>query len=120
MVAGLSEESQEQWRAFAVSVEAGTSEVVEREMLNQFLIGVHERGEELSAHDLKTLVDELDPPPELTRELISFIAPALGLLETYDRSVRSRESHDGEADDEEEPETAFVGDDEVGPGILVI
>lgn len=111
-------------------VESDVSHPLVRELLNQFLIGVHRRGEELSAHDLKTLVDQLDVEPELATELVSFIEPALGLLDDYDRYCRvDPDAHtdtdtdtDVEDDDDEDDGSGveFVGDTEVAPGILVI
>lgn len=89
----------------AQSVGADASNPFDRDLLNRFLIVVHNRGEEVSAHELKTLVDELDVGPELARELISFIGPALALLEAYDRAT-------GFDDDDD--------DFEIGPGVLVI
>ncbi len=100
----LSERSLSEWSAFAQSAGADASKPLDRDLLNRFLIVVHNRGEELSAHELKTLVDELDVGPDLARELISFIGPALALLEAYDRAT-------GSGDDD---------DFDIGPGVLVI
>ena len=105
MAQGLSERSLSEWSAFAQSAGADASNPFDRDLLNRFLIGVHNRGEELSAHELKTLVDELDMAPELARELISFVGPALALLHAYDRAT-------GFDDDDD--------DFEIGPGVLVI
>ncbi len=113
---GLSEQSQRQWEALARSVGSEASLPLDRELLDQFLIGVHQRGEELSAHELKTLVEQLEVDPELARELIGFVEPAMGLLQAYDRS-RPAADYD---DDGEDAEVASVGDDDVGPGILVM
>jgi hypothetical protein len=110
----LSEQSLAEWEAFARSAGGDVPGPLGPELLYQFLIGVHRRGEELSAHELKTLVDQLEMGPELARELMDFVGPAMELLEAYDRSLAAAE------DDEDDPEVAYVGDDEVGPGILVI
>ncbi|MDQ3569287.1 MAG: hypothetical protein M3396_01435 [Actinomycetota bacterium] len=112
MTQGLSEQSMAQWAAFAQAVGSDVSRPLDRELLNDFLIGVHRRGEELSAHELKTLVDQLEVSPELALELVSFVAPALGLLEDYDRAR--------DDDDDNGLESDLEGEDEVGPGILVI
>lgn len=117
---GLSEQSQEQWGAFALSVGSGVSRPLDRELLDQFLIGVHQRGEELSAHELKTLVEQLEVDPELARELVAFVEPAMGLLETYDRFRSPVDEGDDHDDHDHDDEVAYVGDDEVGPGILVM
>ncbi len=119
MAHGLSERSQEQWGAFARSLSSDVSRPLDRELLDQFLIGVHRRGEELSAHELKTLVEQLEVGPELARELMAFIEPAMGLLEAYDRSGDGH-GDDDDDDDDDGSQAAYVGDDEVGPGILVI
>jgi hypothetical protein len=109
---GLSEESQALWDAMARGMADGVSHPLDRELLNQFVIGVHRRGEELSAHELKTLAEQLDAEPELVAEVVAFVEPALGLLEAYDRTRPT--PVDNEDDDD------YVGDDDVGPGILVI
>jgi len=110
---GLSEESQALWEALAGGVADGVSHPLDRELFNQFLIGVHQRDEELTAHDLRTLVEELCVAPELAREMVAFTEPALGLLEAYDRSRPAQQ-------DDDDSESAYVGDDDVDPGILVI
>ncbi|MDQ3680681.1 MAG: hypothetical protein M3378_09115 [Actinomycetota bacterium] len=112
MTQGLSEQSMAEWAAFARVAGSDVSRPLDLELLNHFLIGVHLRGEEISAHELKMLVDRLEVSPELALELVSFVAPALGLLEAYDRA-RSDDDDDGFEGD-------LVGDDEVAPGILVI
>ncbi len=71
MAQGLSERSLSEWSAFAASAGADASKPLDRDLLFRFLIVVHNRGEELSAHELKSLVDELDVAPELGQELIS-------------------------------------------------
>ncbi|MDP8976861.1 MAG: hypothetical protein M3N28_10950 [Actinomycetota bacterium] len=117
MAQGLSEQSHEQWEAFALGVGSDVSHPLDRELLNQFLIGVHQRGEELSAHDLKTLVEELDVGAELALEIVSFVEPALALLEAYDRSLTATAPSD---EDRDYSEGALLGDDDVAPGILVL
>lgn len=117
MAQGLSEQSHQQWEAFARSVGSDVSHPLDRELLNQFLIGLRLRGEELSAHDLKTLVEELDVGAELALEIVSFVEPALALLEAYDRSLTATAAPDEDGDD---PEGAYVGDADVGPGILIL
>ncbi len=110
----LSEQSLAEWEALAQGAGGDVPGPMGPELLYQFLIGVHRRGEELSAHELKTLVDQVEMGPELARELMDFMGPAMELLEAYDRSLSATD------DEEEDPEVAYVGDDDVGPGILVI
>jgi hypothetical protein len=119
MAQGLSEQSHTQWGAFSQSVRNDASRAFDRELLNQFLIGVHQRSEDLLAHDLKTLVDELKVAPELGRDIMAFVEPALALLEAYDRSHPGH-ADDGAGDDDDDSEVAYVGDADVGPGILVM
>jgi len=125
MAQGLSEQSQAQWAAFARSVGSDGSGPLDRELLDQFLIGVHRRGEELSAHDLGMLVEELEAEvaTELARETTAFVEPALALLEAYDRShvdAGDDASEDDDSGDDDDSEGAYVGDADVAPGILVI
>ena len=111
MTGGLSERSRQDWKEFVESLGSGGSQPVERELLYRFLIGVHRRGEELYAHELKTLLDDAGVEPEVSGELIAFIEPALGLLRAYDVAASDFDDDDG-----------FEGGGEfdVGPGILVI
>ncbi len=99
---GLSERSLAAWEAFAQSVGEDGGRPLDRDLLIRFLIGVHQRGEELTAHDLKLLADQLEVEPELARQVVAFIEPALALLQAYDRI--------GEDDD----------DLDMGPGVLVL
>ncbi len=115
---GLSEQSLAEWETFAQSAGGDVPGPLGPELLYQFLIGVHRRGEELSAHELKTLVDQMEMGPELARELLDFVGPAMELLGAYDRSLSAADHDDDE--DEDDPEVAYVGNDEVGRGILVI
>ena len=111
MTGGLSERSRQDCKEFVESLGSGGSQPVERELLYRFLIGVHRRGEELYAHELKTLLDDARVDPEVSGELISFIEPALGLLHAYDVAASNFDDEDG-----------FDGGGEfdVGPGIMVI
>ena len=116
----LSEQSLREWDAVATSMGTDASRPLDRELLNRFLIGVHRRGEELSAHDLALLVGELDVQPELARELVSFIEAGLALLEDYDRlSPEGDDEPAAEEDDDDDMGGRYVGDADVGPGILV-
>ena len=130
MPQGLSERSLAQWAAFAQSAGPGGLQPADQ-LLHQFIIGVHRRGEELTAHALKTLVDELDVQPDLARDLVSFVTPALALLEAYDhaRGVAAEDMQDDDMDgddmdnddmDNDDMEGQLVGESEVGPGILVL
>ncbi len=116
MAQGLSEQSNAQWGAFVQSAGGDASGPLDRELLNEFVIGVHRRGDELSAHELKTLVEELGVEAEMALEIMAFIESGLALLEAYDRSAVATDDEDGY----DYPEGARVGEDDVGPGILVM
>lgn len=116
MSEGLSERSLAEWRAFAESAGADASSPFDRDLLNRFLVVVHNRREELSAHELETLVDALDVGPDLAHELISFMGPALALLEDYDRLNGYEDSVDDDLDYDLDDDDEF----DVGPGVLVL
>lgn len=90
------------WEAFAQSVGEDGSRPLDRDLLNRFVIGLYYRGEELTAHDLKLLADGLEVEPELAREVVSFIEPALALLQAFDRTC------------------GYDDDLEMGPGVLML
>ena len=115
MTRALSQQSLEEWEAFARSAGSDMSGPLDRDLFHQFLIGVYRRGEVLLAHELKTLVDQMEVGTELARELMAFAGPAMALLEAYDRCLAPVDD-----DDDDDSEAAFVGDADVGPGILVI
>ena len=101
----LSEQAQADWAAFT---EATTEASLDRDMLNRFLIGLHRRGENLYAHDLKTLLDEAALPAEAREQVMAFVEPALSLLAAYDQVLADEWYVDaGELD-------------EVGPGDLIL
>jgi hypothetical protein len=104
MAQGLSDRSLSAWYDFAQTFESGADGPLDRDLLNRFIIRVHTSGEELTPHQLKTLVDELDLSSEEAAALIAYIEPALGLLAAYDRATS--------LDDDD--------DFEVGPGVLVL
>ena len=85
---GLSERSIEDWHAFVQALGGDVSAPVAQAYLNQFLIGVHRRGEELYAHEIKSLLDESDVQPDTARDLLAFVCPALNLLAEYDADLR--------------------------------
>lgn len=104
MTQGLSERSLNAWQAFAQSAGSDASDPLDRDLLNHFVITVHYAGDSIPAHELKTLVDELDVHPDLAQGVADFVAPALALLQAYDRY--------GQLEDDE--------DMEVGPGVIVL
>lgn len=99
----LSTKARDDWQALCDAV---GNPALERDRLNGFVIGIHRRGETLNAHDLKTLMDEAPLPPGERSGLVSFVDPALALLESYDEALQADEEWDT--------------DDIIGPGDLVI
>jgi hypothetical protein len=79
----------------------------EPDRLNRFLIGIHRRGENLDAHELKLLVDQTSLSTDVGAQLIAFVAPALALLARYDQVQRAEEEW-------------YDDEDLAGPGYLVI
>lgn len=105
----LSERSQVQWHQLTAG-EDGRVAALDREALAPWLVGIHLRGEELSAHDLRGLLDELDLPDDERDGLVAYVEAALGLLATYDVALAF--------DDEDAPNVSAEG--EAPPGWLVI
>ncbi len=118
---GLSEFSLREWSALAQSLGGAEPASLAQERLNQFLIGIHSRGEELHAHELKSLLDKSDVHPDVAQELVSFIAPALALLADYDLALAAEEEGEG-GEDGEDGDQYLAGDDEfdVEEGVLII
>ncbi|MDP9389742.1 MAG: hypothetical protein M3Q48_17955 [Actinomycetota bacterium] len=97
----LSERSRSQWDTFVRARASDTAPVLERDELHRFLVGVHLRGEELTAHELKELLDGTDLGDEDRLALTSFVSSALGLLTSYDAILEEdqRAYEDDPADD---------------------
>lgn len=101
----LSDEARAHWQAFAELMTAEGGHVLHRDQLNAFLISIHLWGEELSAHELKELLEALPLEADQRRELGSFVEGGLALLVAYDRATQLDDGPD---------------DFEVGPGDLVL
>lgn len=97
----LSERSRSQWETFVRARRTGTATVLERDELHRFLVGVHVRGEELTAHELKELLDGTDLDDDDRVALTTFVSSGLGLLVSYDAIVEEdqRAYEDDFADD---------------------
>jgi hypothetical protein len=100
----LSERARRDWQAF---FEASGQVGMGAEQLNRFLIGVYRRGDKAGPEELKAMLEATPLPAEAQEWILSFIAPALELLASYDLTLR----HEEEWFDEEEL---------AGPGYLVI
>lgn len=84
--------------------------MADRQTLTPFIIGLHRRGEDWTAHDLGLLLDELGMPVADKDDVVAYVNDALVLLDAYDRAVD---------DDELGEDVPDVGDEE-RPGWLVI
>lgn len=75
------------------------------------LVGIHVRGEEMTAGELAAILDEVALPEAARDEAVAYIESAVHLLDTYDASVRREEAS---YDDDEDP------DGDLPFGVLVI
>jgi len=110
----LSTDAQWQWEAFAASLEPGGPDLLRRDLLNRFVVGVHLRGKECTAHDLKLLLDATSLDQEGRDAVVGFVEPALALLATYD-GERPRDGDPGLDLDEDD-----FDEDDLDPGTLVL
>jgi len=86
--------------------------VADRQALTPFIIGLHGRGEDWTAHDLGLLLNELELPVADKDDLVAYVNDAMLLLDAYDR-VRAPDDGD---DDDDGPTPA----DGERPGWVVI
>lgn len=79
--------------------------MADRQALTSFIIGLHRRGEDWTAHDLGLLLDELAMPVADKDDVVAYVNDALGLLDAYDRVVNVDEHGEEVADsrDGEQP-----------------
>lgn len=88
--------------------------MADRQALTPFIIGLHGRGEDWTAHDLGLLLNELELPVADKDDLVAYVNDAMLLLDAYDRVLRPDEVADDDSD--YEPNQA----DGERPGWLVI
>jgi hypothetical protein len=87
----LSDRARHQWTAFATARKADTAPFGRRDELNRFLVGVHLRGEQLTAAELSDLLDEAGVEGQDREELVSLVETGLGLLAFYERQLEVEE-----------------------------
>lgn len=97
----LSERSRSHWETFVRARGSGSAPVLERDELYRFLVGVHLRGEEVTAHELKELLDSADLGDDDRLALTAFVSSALELLASYDAILdEDRRAREGVAGDD--------------------
>lgn len=112
----LSDESRQVWQR--LTAEEGGGGAFDRLALAPFIVGLHRRGEEWTAHDLGLLLDQLDLAVADKDGLVAYVEAALALLAAYDVALQG----DDEADDDEEDDDGEFGFSAQDPplGYLVI
>lgn len=65
--------------------------MADRQALTSFIIGLHRRGEDWTAHDLGLLLDELGMPVADKDDVVAYVNDALVLLDAYDRILNAEE-----------------------------
>lgn len=97
--------------------------MADRQALTPFIIGLHGRGEDWTAHDLGLLLNELELPVADKDDLVAYVNDAMLLLDAYDR-VRWTDA--GAAVEDDDDDGAVEDDDELRqadgerPGWLII
>lgn len=80
----ISERSRTEWEGFARARASAAAPFLDSDRLFRFLVGLHLRGEELTAHELKELLDGTGLGEGERRDLTAFVEAALGMLAAYD------------------------------------
>ncbi|MGH9166102.1 MAG: hypothetical protein ACRDZW_11425 [Acidimicrobiales bacterium] len=112
----LSDETRQEWNRLNAA-EDGPAAVLDRQVLAPFVIGLHQRGEEWTTHDLGLLLDEIDLAVADKDGVVAYVEAALALLAAYDVHLGAEQDEDqGEVEDED---GSGFGED-VPPGYLVI
>lgn len=83
----LSERSRRQWAAYLAAREAQATPFGDRDELHRFLVGVHRRGEELTAPELRDLLEQSGADPAERDTLAAVVEDGLSLLASYERLV---------------------------------
>ena len=96
----LSERARHQWTAFAMARLAATAAFGDRDELHRFLVGLHLRGELLSAAELAGLLDEAGLTGADRDDLVTLIESGLALLTSYDRMRGAEERAYAEEEEE--------------------
>ena len=89
----LSERSKVQWDAYVAARSAQTTPFGHRDELHRFLVGVHLRGEPLTAQELRALLDRVTGDDAERDALAAFVEQSLALLRFYDQLVEGEDDN---------------------------
>lgn len=87
----LSDRARYQWTAYATARRADTAPFGVGDELNRFLVGIHLRGEQITAAELGDLIDEAGVEGKDREELVTLVETGLGLLSFYERQLQVEE-----------------------------
>lgn len=95
----LSDRAREQWAAYVQARGSDTALFDERDELHRFMVGLHVRGEPLSAADLASLLDAAGLAEGDERDgIVSRIEAGLALLDSYERHLNVEHEVYGEVE----------------------
>ncbi|MGI8685059.1 MAG: hypothetical protein ACR2MO_08245 [Acidimicrobiales bacterium] len=83
----LSDRSRLQWDTFLAARRAHATPFGDRDELHRFIIGVHLRGEQVTAPDMGELLDKAGAGVSERETVGSFVENGLALLASYERIV---------------------------------
>lgn len=92
----LSERTRLQWNTYLAAKKAQATPFGDRDELHRFVIGVHLRGELLTAAALRDLLDQATGDGAERDALASFVEDGLALLASYERLVAAEAGDDDE------------------------
>lgn len=95
----LSERARHQWTAYVRARSAEVAPFGDRDELHRFLIGIHLRGEDVAAPELRPLLDEAGLAGEERQDVMTLIESGLALLAAYDRLVEGEDGAYEDSDD---------------------
>lgn len=81
----LSERARLQWDTYVAARKSHATPFGDRDELHRFLIGVHLRGEQLTARELRDLLDIATDEAAERDALLTFVEDGLALLVSYER-----------------------------------
>lgn len=87
----LSERSRLQWDTYVAARKAQAAPCGDRDELHRFMIGVHLRGEQLTAPELGDLLDAAGADAAERDAVSTFVENGMALLQSYDRLVDADE-----------------------------
>ena len=87
----LSERARLQWDTYVAAKQAQATPFGHRDELHRFLIGIHLRGELLTAPELRELLDSATADATERDALADFIEAGLALLASYERIMAAED-----------------------------